>query len=61
MAENVHMYHEEKIDENINIKQEAKSIIPRVILKWPNLKIIDEVKDKEADVNLRKGSNPLPI
>jgi len=27
------MYHKEKIDENVNMRQEAKPIIPKAILK----------------------------
>ncbi len=56
MAENVHMYQEEKAEENINIRQEAKPIMPKAILKRPNLKTIEE-DPEEADVNLRRGSN----
>ncbi len=33
MAENVHMYHEEENDENVNMRQEAKSITSKTILK----------------------------
>jgi len=33
MAENVHMYYEEEMDKNVNMKQEAKPIIPKAILK----------------------------
>ena len=33
-----------------------KPITPKVILKRPNLEIIEE-DQKEADVNLRRGSN----
>ncbi len=58
MAENVHMYHEEENDENVNMRQEAKSITPKVILKRPNLEIIEKDSEEEADVNLRRGSNP---
>ncbi len=57
MAENVHMYHEEETDENVNLRQEAKPIIPKTILKRLNLKTIKENEDEEADVNLKKGSN----
>ena len=42
--------------ENVNMKQEAKLITLKVILKRPNLKTIKE-DQKEADVNLRRGSN----
>ncbi len=57
MAENVHMYHEEESDENVNMRQEAKLIIPKAILKRSNLKTIEEDQE-EAEVNLRRGSNP---
>ncbi len=57
MAENVHIYQEEKIKENVNMRQKAKPIMPKVILKRPNLKTIEEDQE-EADVNLRRGSNP---
>ncbi len=57
MAENVHMYQEEEAEENVNMRQEAKPITPKAILKRPNLKTIEE-DPKEADVNLRRGSNP---
>ena len=53
MVKNVHMYQEET-DENINMRQEAKPIILKAILKQPNLETIEE---KEADVNLRRGLN----
>ncbi len=33
MAENVHMYYEEETDKNVNMRQEAKSIILKTILK----------------------------
>ncbi len=55
--ENVHMYQEETTEENVNMRQEAKPITPKTILKKPNLETIKE-DEKEADVNLRKGSNP---
>ena len=57
MAENVHMYHEEESDENVNMRQEAKPITSKAILKKLNLKTIEEDQE-EADVNLKKGSNP---
>src|SRR6266542_4298926 len=57
MAENVHMYQEEEAEENVNIRQEAKPITPRAILKRPNLETIEEDLE-EAEVNLRRGSNP---
>ncbi len=56
MAENVHMYQEEKAEENVNMRQEAKLITPKAILKKLNLEMIK--KDlEEAEVNLRRGSN----
>ncbi len=57
MAENVHMYHEKKTDENINIKQDAKPITLKAILKRPNLETINEDENEKANVNLRRGSN----
>src|SRR6266540_1725362 len=57
MAENVYMYQEEEAEENVNMRQEAKPIMPKVILKRPNLETIEE-DQKEANVNLRRGSNP---
>ncbi len=56
MAENVHMYQEEEAEENVNMRQEVKSVMPKAILKRPNLKTIEE--NQEAEVNLRRGSNP---
>ena len=38
------------------MRQEAKPITPKIILKKPNLKTIEE-NQEEADVNLRRGSN----
>ncbi len=58
MAENVHMYHKEENDKNVNMRQEAKSLTSKAILKRPNLKTMEENSEKEADINLRKGSNP---
>jgi len=58
MAENIHIYYEEENDENVNIKQEAKLIMPKAILKRSNLETIEEDLEEEADVNLRRGSNP---
>ncbi len=57
MVENVHMYQEEEAEENVNMRQEAKPITPKAILKRPNLKTIEEDQE-EAEVNLRRGSNP---
>src|SRR6266542_4007519 len=57
MAENVHMYQEEEAEKNVNMRQEAKLIMSKAILKRPNLETIEE-DQKEADVNLRRGSNP---
>ena len=39
------------------MRQEAKLITPKAILKRPNLKTIEEGQE-EAEVNLRRGSNP---
>ena len=39
------------------MRQEAKPIMPKVILKRPNLETIQKDQE-EADVNLRRGSNP---
>ncbi len=39
------------------MRQEAKPIIPKAILQRPTLETIEE-DQKEADVNLRRGSNP---
>ncbi len=50
------MYQEEEIDENVNMRQEAKPIMPKAILKRSNLETIEEDQE-EADVNLRRGSN----
>jgi len=33
MAENIYMYHEEETDKNVNMKQKAKLITPKAILK----------------------------
>ncbi len=52
------MYQEEEAKENVNMRQEAKPITPKAILKRPNLETIEEDLEGEADVNLRKGSNP---
>ncbi len=43
------------MDENVNIRQEAKPITLKAILKRPNLETINE--KKKADVNLRRGLN----
>ena len=61
MAENIHIYQEEKTNEHINMRQEAKPITLKVILKQSNFKTIKKVEDKEADVNFRRGSNPLLV
>jgi len=55
MAENVYMYYKE--EKNVNIRQEAKPIIPKVILKKPNLETIEE-DPEEVDINFRRDSNP---
>ena len=51
MAENVHMYQEEEAEENVNMRQEAKPITPKAILKRPNLETIEKDQE-EADVTL---------
>jgi len=51
------MYQEEEVEENVNMRQEAKPIMPKAILKRPNLETIEE-DPEEAEVNLRRGSNP---
>ena len=51
------MYYEKEMNENVNIKQEAKLIIPKAILKKPNLETIEE-DSKEAEINLRRGLIP---
>ena len=56
MAENVHIYQEKEAEENVNMRQEAKPIMPKAILKRPNLEIIEEDQE-EADVNFRRSSN----
>src|SRR6266511_4560882 len=57
MAENVHMYQEETVEENVNMRQEVKPITLKAILKKPTLETIEEGLE-EAEVNLRRGSNP---
>ncbi len=42
MVENVYIYQKEEIEENVNMRQEAKPITPKVILKRPNLETIEE-------------------
>ncbi len=56
MTENVHMYQEKEARENVNMRQEAKPIMSKAILKRPNLETIEE-DQKKADVNLRRGLN----
>jgi len=51
------MYQEEEVEENVNMRQEAKLITPKAILKRPTLETIEEDQE-EAEVNLRKGLNP---
>ncbi len=51
------MYQKKEIEENVNMRQEAKLIMPKAILKWPKLETIEEDSEKEADVNLKRGSN----
>ena len=50
------MYQEEETEENVNMRQEVKSIMPRVILKRLNLEIIEEGQE-EIDINLKRDSN----
>src|SRR6266540_2297613 len=57
MAKNIHMYQEEETEENVNMRQEVKLITPKAILKRSNLETIEKDQE-EADVNLRRGSNP---
>ncbi len=33
MMENVHIYHEKETDKNVNMRQKAKPITPKAILK----------------------------
>ncbi len=58
MVKNIHIYYEEETDKNVNMRQEAKPITPKTILKKPNFKIIKKNEDEKADINLRRGSNP---
>src|SRR6266498_4307917 len=46
-----------KVEENVNMRQEAKPITLKAILKRSNLETIEKDQE-EADVNLRRGSNP---
>ncbi len=57
MVENIHIYQKEKVSKNVNIRQKVKPITSKVILKRSDLKTIEE-NSEEADVNLKKGSNP---
>ncbi len=57
MVENIHMYYEKEVDENVNMRQEEKPITLKAILKRLNLKIIEK-DSEEANVNLRRNSNP---
>ncbi len=57
IAENVHIYHEKEANENINMRQEAKPIISKAILKRPNLETINETEGEKANVNLKRSSN----
>ncbi len=52
------MYQEEGTGEKVNMRQKAKPIILKVILKRPNLETIEEDSEGEVDINLRRGSNP---
>ena len=40
------------------MKQKVKPITSKAILKRSNLEMIEENLEKEADINLRRGSNP---
>ncbi len=40
------------------MRQEAKPITSKAIIKRPNLETIEEGENEEADVNLRRESNP---
>ncbi len=51
------MYQEKEIEKNVNMRQEAKPIISKAILKMPNLETIKEDLEEEANVNLRRGLN----
>ena len=51
------MYQEEEAEENVNMRQEVKLITSKTILKRPTLETIEEDQE-EAEVNLRRGSNP---
>ncbi len=51
------MYHEEETDKNVNMRQEAKLITSKAILKRPNFGTINETEEEEADVNLKRGLN----
>ncbi len=42
MAENIHMYYEKKTDKNVNMRQKAKLVILKTILKRLNLKMIEK-------------------
>jgi len=57
IAENVHIYHEKEANENINMRQEAKPIISKAILKRLNLETINETEGEKANVNLKRSSN----
>ena len=50
------MYQEEEA-ENVNMRQKAKPVMSKAILKRLNLETIEEDQE-EADVNLRRGPNP---
>ncbi len=59
MVKNIHMYQKKKIGKNINIRHEKmKLIISKAILRRLKLEIIEEFEEEEADVNLKKSSNP---
>jgi len=50
------MYQEEEVEKNVNMRMEAKPIMPKAILKKLNLETIEKDQE-EADINLRRGLN----
>jgi len=42
MVKNVHMYQKEEIEENVNMRQKAKPIMSKAILKRLNLETIEK-------------------
>ncbi len=39
MIKNIHMYQEKEIEENVNMRQKAKPITSKAIMKRPNLEV----------------------